>query len=371
MADHEHDEANAEEATGVSGFGGHILADSADAFRITPPNGDADPIAAAAQVGILDADQLIGIAANPDVQGALQTALKLEDADFQQFIDQALDTLPAERRSLVSAPAPTFGLGVRPVPAEEIDDAEAASAAEPIAMEVAAIAAAPPSANLIPYMPPIRQQGQRGTCVSFTLTALNEYVLSRRGFSVNLSEQHMYYEIKLIDRAPAACGTWQVDAVNALRNRGQCRETVWPYNINYPPCNNHGAVPAQARADGLYYRLNTISVPRNNVLAYKGHISQERPVTLSIPVYDSWYRSAETRRSGRITLRLADEPRVGGHAVLLVGYQDEPSQPGGGYFILRNSWGTTTWGYECPHGAGYGTIPYQYIINDADEAFTA
>jgi len=99
-------------------------------------------------------------------------------------------------------------------------------------------------------------------------------------------------------------------------------------------------------------------------------MSKQRPVTISIPVYDSWYRSAETRRSGRITMRIGAEPSVGGHAVCLVGYQDSASSPGGGYFIVRNSWGTT-WATQSPYGAGYGTIPYQYITNEAWEAFTA
>lgn len=37
-----------------------------------------------------------------------------------------------------------------------------------------------------------------------------------------------------------------------------------------------------------------------------------------------------------------------------MGYQDDASSPGGGYFLVRNSWGTS-WGYQCPYGAGYGT----------------
>ena len=53
-----------------------------------------------------------------------------------------------------------------------------------------------------------------------------------------------------------------------------------------------------------------------------------------------------------------------------MGYQDTPSSPGGGYFIVRNDW-HTTWAYQSPYGAGYGTIPYQYITNDGWEAFTA
>jgi C1A family cysteine protease len=218
-------------------------------------------------------------------------------------------------------------------------------------------------------MSPVRQQGSRGTCVSFTLTALNEYILRRRGYLRDLSEQHLYYEIKLTDGASNLCGTWQVRAVNALRTRGQCREIVWRYNPS-SSCNAHGALPARARPDGLSYRLDAIQVSPRSVAAYKYQMSLQRPVTLSIPVYNSWYLSAETRRSGRITMRVGSEVAEGGHAVLLVGYQDSPSSPGGGFFIVRNSWGTS-WAYASPYGPGYGTIPYQYIANDASEAFTA
>jgi C1A family cysteine protease len=235
--------------------------------------------------------------------------------------------------------------------------------------EVAAVSL-PAAMNLISYMPPIRNQRSRGTCVSFTLTALQEYVLRRTGNAQDLSEQHLYYETKLIDGASNDCGTWQAKAVLVLRDRGQCRELVWPYNPNLP-CNNHGTSPANARSDALKYRLNTLSVPPRNVQAYKTHIYRRRPVGISFPVYNSWYLSPETRRSGRITMRIGSEPVNGGHAVLLVGYQDRADSPGGGYFIVRNSWGSTDWGYQCPYGAGYGTIPYQYVTNEAWEAFTA
>ena len=40
------------------------------------------------------------------------------------------------------------------------------------------------------------------------------------------------------------------------------------------------------------------------------------------------------------------------HAVLIVGYKDDPSVPTGGYFIFKNSWGT---GYG---NSGYGYCPY-------------
>jgi C1A family cysteine protease len=46
------------------------------------------------------------------------------------------------------------------------------------------------------------------------------------------------------------------------------------------------------------------------------------------------------------------ERSLGGHAVTLVGFNDETKQ-----FIVRNSWGTA-WGQN-----GYFTLPYAYVLN--------
>jgi C1A family cysteine protease len=218
-------------------------------------------------------------------------------------------------------------------------------------------------------MPSIRNQASRGTCVAFTVTAMHDYATRLpNGQPRNFSEQHAYYETKLIDGASNACGTWQAKAALALANRGQCLETVWPYNPN-PPCNNHGPRPVNARPNGLLYRFRLVAVPTRSVPSIKAALAARKPVGVSIPVYNSWYQSAETRRTGRINMRIGSEPSVGGHAVCLVGYQDSPTSPGGGYFLVRNSW-STTWGYQCPYGAGYGTIPYQYIANENWEAYS-
>jgi C1A family cysteine protease len=355
-----YDEPQAGEEPRYSGFGGHLLfAD--DGMIAMEEDGISDQLLS---LGITDAEQLLAMTVIPGVRDELEAMFGEE---LQHLMDRAGGTLPPDRLTLVSSPAPDdAGLGVLPF-TEEMETAAAASAMEAFALDAVAL---PGAVSLIPFMSAIRNQGgARGTCVSFTLTALNEYVLRRRGLIRDLSEQHLYYEIKLVDGAPNACGTWQVKAVNALRMRGECREHIWPYNAN-PPCNNHGVRPAQARPDGLNYRLETIPVPTRSVAAYKSHLAQGRPVTLSIPVWRSWYQSAETRRSGRVTMRVGNEPSVGGHAVLLVGYQDSNTSPGGGYFIVRNSWGPG-WAYQSAYQPGYGTIPYQYIANEAMEAFTA
>jgi Papain family cysteine protease len=372
MAKTEHDpavdDAAVNEATGFSGFGGHLLASPDSGAAVAALGADASGIVSTLMsLGIEDAEQVVAVAAIPDARTELQQLLGLKDAAFQSFLSHVQGMLPASRAAAFSAPSPKdLGLGVRPPTAEMM----ASAARSAVAFDAEAAVELPGVVNLVGFFQPIRNQGPRGTCVAFALTALNEYIKRRTGLLRDLSEQHLYYETKLIDGSPGGCGTWQAKAVLPLASRGECRELVWPYK-NALPCNNHGPLPAAARPDGLNYRLITLAVPTRNVLAYKTHMSKQRPVTLSIPVYNSWYQSAATRQTGRITMRIGNEPSVGGHAVCLVGYVDTPTSPGGGYFIVRNSWGTASFGSANPFGAGYGTIPFQYITNDAWEAYTA
>ena len=353
--------ANGQEISGAGGIPLATLAGKSRSARAGDP-----VIAELAALGFTDAEQVVAAASVPGVLDKMRSLPGVGGDAVDALLKRARSSLAPTHEALVANPAPPgLGLGVTP-PSDDMIAAAEASAAQPRSARTVAV---PAAVNLIPHMPSIRNQAARGTCVSFTLTALNEYVLRRRGIVQDLSEQHLYYEIKLIDGNPDGCGTHQSRAVHALSGRGQCPEAIWPYDPN-TPCNNHGALPLQARPAGQNYRLAPYAVPARDVMSYKEELAGQRPVTLSIPVYDSWYSSAETRRSGRITMRIGPEDAPGGHAVLLVGYQDSDEAPGGGYFIVRNSWGTTNWGYQCPYGAGHGTIPYQYISNDAWEAYS-
>jgi C1A family cysteine protease len=58
----------------------------------------------------------------------------------------------------------------------------------------------------------------------------------------------------------------------------------------------------------------------------------------------------------------------GGHAVCVVGYGEDDDFAGGGFFIVRNSWGTS-WAAKSAFEPGYGTIPFAYVARHGWEAF--
>ncbi len=72
-------------------------------------------------------------------------------------------------------------------------------------------------------------------------------------------------------------------------------------------------------------------------------------VVLGFMVYPNFYR---TRHDGKMRMPLVHTGPVGGHAILVVGY-DDPSQ----CLICRNSWGRD-WGAD-----GYFYMPYAFARN--------
>jgi hypothetical protein len=310
-------------------------------------------------LGVTDVDQLAALREDDRVRPHLAEYLQV-DPDELDRVTGAAEYASAR----TAAPAPTqhldVGFGVlEPTPAMRMSMLRIPIAAvTPVAL--------PTSVNLVAKFPPIRNQGQRGTCVAFATTAIHEFA---DGAKHDYSEQYLYFEIKLIDGSPAACGTWQQFAARVLAGKGQCLEKTWHYNPGLP-CNQ-GGLPAGANAEAAHHKVKLAAMNPNDVNAIRAALSNKKPVGISIPVYNSIF-SAATCLTGRITMRVGTEPQIGGHALCVVGYQDDHGAvhtPGGGFFIVRNSWGTTQWGTACPFGAGYGTIPYAYISGSCWEAF--
>jgi hypothetical protein len=216
------------------------------------------------------------------------------------------------------------------------------------------------------HMPPIRDQGERGTCVAFATVAVLEYTHHRtHAIHQDLSEQYLYWNIKRTDSYPWE-GTWLEFAFPLARRDGVCREELWPYEPdNRPNDLSHGDPPniQACTSDSSQHAFTRVIRLRDHRRpeAIKDQLRQGRPVAVAIPVFKTWYANPTARLSGNILMPLrSDRFAVGGHAIVLVGFEEDSDAPGGGYFAVRNSWGDR-WGTASPLGPGYGTVPYAYI----------
>jgi hypothetical protein len=228
----------------------------------------------------------------------------------------------------------------------------------------------PPAISYSDELPPTRNQGDRGTCVAHAAAAAREFLEIRRRRrnredvdprDIDLSEQFIYWWCKKADGLPDVSGTYPYLGMKCLLEMGAAREITWPYNPNPTPNNEgQGPPPEEALSEASRYRIQRIIHLRpDDIVSMKAALLQGKPVLITIPMFDSWYRSSTTRQYGKINLPLPEEKEVGAHAMILIGYVDDENTPGGGYFILRNSW--KPWGMQNPLGRGLASIPYDFL----------
>lgn len=338
-----------------SAFRGRPLSETNEGLGLAP---------ALAELGVFDVEQLVGLGAIPEISPLLAAHLGFSERRLVSMLSQYRKQLSGTLADTLSHPldADYYQLGAFLTPSP---------IAPPPKPHRRVIGKDLPTAvNRAGRMFPVQDQGQRGTCVAFGATALHEYfelVPPKPRIPLpKFSEQFLYQEIKLAD-GNGGCGTWLGAALSVLSKVGQCFAQDWAYNPNLP-CNNNGTEPtiAQTRAKG--FRARGEMLPANNVAAIKGSLADRSVVALCFSVFNSWYLSSAVRASGRLSMPVPGEaPLSSGHCMCAVGYQDDKAYPGGGYFIVRNSWGTG-WASQSPYGAGYGVIPYQYIALYGTEA---
>ena len=310
--------------------------------------------------------------ANAALRDRLASALNITRAALDPLVAAAKATIP-ETRDLRSAQIELeaaqaeYGLGAL------LDEPGlAASFALPNYELPEGRAVLPTSHSLLDQLPAVRNQGGRGTCVAHAVTAVREQLEIAAGSpdDLNLSEQYVYWWCKGKDGIPKVSGTYVSVGMRCLNEAGAPLEETWPYVGNETGDQGQGPPPpAAANGEPAFRTLQTQEIKRTDIDGIRACLYEGRAVAFSIPVFDSWYSSAATSRWGKITLPLPGEPQNGGHAMTLVGYQDDVDAPGGGYFLVRNSW--QPWSWDGVWREGYGEIPYAYISRYATAVFSA
>jgi C1A family cysteine protease len=300
----------------------------------------------------------------------------LEVTDMDQLLNRAssIATMPMSAAEIQELREITYGFGaVAPTIefAEEKSDVYYDVFQQPSGV--------PPQVDLRPCFGPIRNQGERGTCVAHAVTAMREYLYNRSrgdsGTHTDLSEQFLYWICKMNDGIPTIDGTFQRIAIPLITQFGECSELTWSYNPSIISGNiGQGPPTPNAMQDASIYRIREgrCYSPRS-VADIQQRLTEGYPVAISVPVYpigqSSTFELPIVKRTGNIIMPIPGTVSKNGHAVCLVAYAFDSMFAGGGYFVIRNSWGTS-WGSASPFGAGYGTIPFNYITHYCWEAYS-
>ena len=219
----------------------------------------------------------------------------------------------------------------------------------------------------------IRNQGGRGTCSVFAVTFLLEYMYAKqKGLSnPDFSEEYLNYASNLAINQFQDGGFF--DALDlGYQTYGIVNERQAPYHNSYsPPYVANAATLAKGEAIAPKFTATfikpwdvTTGLTSGELQAIKHTLDTGRPVAVGV----RWPNTFETETIHGIQL-MKTPPASGvfdGHSIDLVGYKASNAFPGGGYFIFRNSYGTS-FGAE-----GYGFMPFDYAkkyVNDAVDYF--
>lgn len=192
----------------------------------------------------------------------------------------------------------------------------------------------------------VRDQGPRGTCLAFAVTAGHEQARVRRRGAPRqqLTEELLYWASKQVDgdRFP---GTSPASAAHALHDTGQPRAHLWPYDIARDDGDASYAAPAEALAEEVL-RKATLRETAGDVDALRDLLRGGRVVVLALELWDQFYAA----HGGDLGVPTAGDLLDETHAVTLVGFDDHAQE-----FWLRNSWGED-WGAD-----GHGRLAYAAV----------
>jgi C1A family cysteine protease len=205
----------------------------------------------------------------------------------------------------------------------------------------------PHSVDLRPHCPPVYDQGNLGSCTGNAIAGAFEFDAMKQGQTpVTPSRLFIYYNERVMEGDVGQDNGAQIsDGIKSIATNGVCSEALWPYNPSrFTIKPDAAAYEDAAKHKALkYYSLNI------NLTDVKQALAQGYPIVSGIMVFES-FESEAVARTGHVPMPNSMDQPLGGHAVMIVGYDDENQT-----LIMRNSWGAS-WGMH-----GYFTLPYGYL----------
>lgn len=208
----------------------------------------------------------------------------------------------------------------------------------------------PSKVDLRPGCPDVDNQETLGSCTANAVGGMCEFVDKKIGTDVVVkpSRLFIYYNTRKIEGTVAEdSGAYLRNTMKAIQRWGYPPESIWPYDI-YKFTRKP---PKVVYEDALASKIDTYSRVAQTEKHVKACLAEGFPVVFGFTVYES-FESELVAKTGKMIMPMHSETPVGGHAVLLVGYDDELK-----VWIVRNSWGVE-WGDK-----GYFYMPYEYLLD--------
>lgn len=209
----------------------------------------------------------------------------------------------------------------------------------------------PRRVDLTSSCPPVYDQGKTlNSCSANAIGAALWYLERRRSRRApSPSRLFLYYNERAREHLAGTNAPVSLrSGYKSVAKQGICSEQLWPYR------DERFAVqpPPACYAAALEHRALRYARLRRELRTLRHCLAEGFPFTVGLSVYAS-FESAAVARSGVVPLPRPHERQLGGHAVLVVGYDDETHR-----FIVRNSAGPH-WGER-----GYCRMPYAYLLDE-------
>jgi len=207
----------------------------------------------------------------------------------------------------------------------------------------------PQAIDLRASCPPVYDQGQLGSCTGNAIAGAMEFDRKKQNLPDFVpSRLFIYYNERVMEgTVPYDAGAQIRDGIKSVANIGAPQESDWPYDI----AKFAEQPPAQAYADAKLDRAIEYQRVDQNLQQMLGCLAAGFPFVFGFTVYES-FESDTVASTGVMPMPAPNEKKLGGHAVLAVGY-DLASR----VMIVRNSWGPD-WGQK-----GYFTMPTEFITS--------
>lgn len=201
----------------------------------------------------------------------------------------------------------------------------------------------------------VRDNGPEGSVVGQALATALEFQISiATKKQQKISARYIYYAARKAGGLDLNfdSGAQIKDGISVLLSDGAVSEDAWPYRAGKFSESPPAVVESAER-----FRI-TDARPLSTLDDLRHALKQNGPVVVGITLFEG-AMTQEATKTGVIPLPTKKEQIVGGHAIVIVGYDDKKRQ-----LKFVNSWGKS-WGEQ-----GFGYLPYEYIKKYMSDAWT-